>query len=259
MAGGLDLHPGEGPGHLLDHLKGDRPADLLAEVVQHPPAPFRVDSQRGRHVCCERPGQLAQHHGLVDEQGRGRVRLEPDVAGGRRGPQDARQLPDPDLLHRSGDGPADGRHGVLQPALGPGEPAAGRPGPPGQAGAPVLQLLDHPGGGRVGAGQLVPAGPGQALGKGGQGPGDGQQGRPLGPGRGVLVLLEAAQQDGVGAEQVAQAGQELARVARPDQAGALDLGQALGPVTAGQQHLGLGGMGHHPADVVRQSPLMAAI
>ena len=181
----LDLHPGEGPGHLLDHLEGDRPADLLAEVVQHHPAPFRVDGQRGRHVLGNSPASAPSTTRLVDEQGRGRVRLEPDVAGGRRGPQDARQLPDPDLLHRPGDGPADGRHGVLQPALGPGEPAAGRPGPAGQAGAPVLQLLDHPGGGRVGAGggQLGPRRPRPGPRQGRAGPGGRPAGSPAGPGR----------------------------------------------------------------------------
>ena len=83
--------------------------------------------------------------------------------------------------------------------------AQGRPRRPGPA---ALQLLDHPGGqGGVpvagGLGQLGPPGPGQPVGQGGQGPGHGQQGRPLDPGRGVLVLVQGAQQKGVDVEQVA--------------------------------------------------------
>ena len=49
------------------------------------------------------------------------------------------------------------------------------------------------------------------------------------------MLVQAAQQEGVGAEQVAQAGQDLTGLGRPDLAGALGPGQAPGPVPPGQR------------------------
>jgi hypothetical protein len=63
----------------------------------------------------------------------------------------------------------------------------------------------------------------------------------------VLVLLQAAEQDGVHAEQLAQRRQDLVGVGRPDLAGPLDLGQGQGPVPAGQQHRRVLGMDHHEA------------
>jgi hypothetical protein len=52
------------------------------------------------------------------------------------------------------------------------------------------------------------------------------------------VLVEAVQQEGVGAEQLAQGREDLVGVGRPELARALDLGQGQGPVPAAQQHLG---------------------
>ena len=186
LAGGLDLQPGEGPDHLLDHLQGRLPADLLAQVVQHHPAPTGVDGQRGRHPVPEQPGQRAHDRPFVDEQGRGRGRLEPDVAGRRRGPQDARQVPDLDLLHRPGEGPADGGHGVVQPALGPGEPAAGRPGPAGAGrlpGPPAPRPPGRPGRRprRRRPRPARPARPRPARRAGPAGPGARPAGSPAGP------------------------------------------------------------------------------
>jgi hypothetical protein len=57
------------------------------------------------------------------------------------------------------------------------------------------------------------------------------------------VVVEAVQQEGVGAEQLAQGREDLDGVGRPELARALDLGQGQGPVPAGQQHLGAVGMG----------------
>jgi hypothetical protein len=72
------------------------------------------------------------------------------------------------------------------------------------------------------------------------------------------VVVEAVQQEGVGAEQLAQGGEDLGRVGRPDLARALGLGQGQDPVPAGQQHRRVVGMDHHPAQAVRhRSSLMA--
>jgi hypothetical protein len=90
-------------------------------------------------------------------------------------------------------------------------------------GRPATPVPPVASGGQLGRSPL------QAVGEVGHGPGDGDQGRPLDPGRRVLVLLQAAQQDRVGAEQVAQAGQELGGVGRPDLPRLLGLGQAEAP------------------------------
>jgi hypothetical protein len=61
------------------------------------------------------------------------------------------------------------------------------------------------------------------------------------------MVVEAVQQEGVGAEQLDEGREDLGGVGRPDLARALGLGQDQVPVPAGQQHLGAVGMGHHPA------------
>jgi hypothetical protein len=93
-------------------------------------------------VVGEQPGQLASEDRLVDEQRGVAGGLEPDVALDRRHPQDARQLPQLDLLHRPGRGVAEGVQGAAQPTLGGLEPPAGRPGRPAGAGRPHGQLVE---------------------------------------------------------------------------------------------------------------------
>jgi hypothetical protein len=108
------------------------------------------------------------------------------------------------------------------------------PSPPGPRSSSSTTRGGHGGLAGTGAGQAGPTHPGHPLGRGRRLPGHGQQGRPLHPGRRVLVVVEAVQQEGVGAEQLAQGGEDLGRVGRPDLARALGLGQGQDPVSAGQ-------------------------
>jgi hypothetical protein len=124
VGGGLELQPGEGPGHLLDHLDRRPPADLGTEVVQHHPAPLGVDGQRGGHVPGVELGQGAHDHALVDEQGEVGGGLEPDVAAA----VGARSRHDSSQARSSRTGPVTGRPSA---AMAPRSQRSASPNQPG--------------------------------------------------------------------------------------------------------------------------------
>jgi hypothetical protein len=205
-------------------------------------------------VVGEQPGQLASEDRLVDEQRGVAGGLEPDVALDRRHPQDARQLPQLDLLHRPGRGVAEGVQGAAQPTLGGLEPPAGRPGRPAGAGRPLGQLVEDSG--HHGLVVLRERRAGEVLAPGPPGTrawrcrlaGRGHERGRQHPGGLVLVFAHAAEQDRVEADELAQGREDGGGVGGPHLGRELGLRQGQRARPLHQEHRLAVGVDHHPAD-----------